>query len=64
MRTLLASILLGLLLAPSPAYAQLGLINEGKPFPDIVLPSLDDGAPMSIADYRGKRVMLIVFASW
>jgi len=57
---------IGALALASPlAHAQrLGLIEEGEPFPDLVLPSMDDGSPMSIADFRGKRVMLHVFASW
>ena len=36
----------------------------GTAFPDIALPSLDDGRPMSIHDFRGQKVMLHVFASW
>lgn len=39
-------------------------IEVGQPFPEIVLPSLEDGAPMSIADFRGRKVLLHVFASW
>ena len=38
-------------------------IEEGKPFPEIVLPSLD-GTQTSIADFRGQKVILHVFASW
>ena len=36
----------------------------GQPFPDLVLPALDDGRPLSVADFRGKKVVLLVFASW
>jgi hypothetical protein len=36
----------------------------GQPFPVIELPSLEDGEPRSIADFRGHRVILHVFASW
>lgn len=39
-------------------------IEVGKPFPDIMLPSLEDGSPTSIASYRGRKVFLHVFASW
>lgn len=47
------------------AHAQgLGLIKKGEPFPDLVLPSMEDGSPTSIRDFRGQRVMLHVFASW
>jgi hypothetical protein len=47
-----------------PASAQLGKIKVGQPFPTIVFPSLKGGKPMSIADFRGKNVVLHVFASW
>ncbi len=36
----------------------------GQPFPTLAFPGLEDGAPKSIADFRGKRVILHVFASW
>jgi hypothetical protein len=36
----------------------------GAPFPSIALPALEDGRPRSIADFRGKKVILHVFASW
>lgn len=39
-------------------------IEVGKPFPDLVFPSLEDRAPRRIRDFRGKRVLLHVFASW
>ena len=46
------------------AAGQTGIIVEGEPFPELALPALDDGRPMSIADFRGQRVVLHVFASW
>ncbi len=39
-------------------------IEVGQPFPAIVLPSLTDGEPMSIRDFRGEKVVLHIFASW
>ena len=39
-------------------------LEVGKPFPDLVLPALEDGRPLSIADFKGERVVLHVFASW
>ncbi len=36
----------------------------GQPFPDLTLPALQDGRPASIRDYRGRKVILHVFASW
>jgi hypothetical protein len=39
-------------------------VEVGQPVPDIVLPSLQDGRPASLAQFRGKKVLLHVFASW
>ncbi len=39
-------------------------IETGRPFPDIVLPSLKDGSPMWLRQFRGRKVLLHVFASW
>ena len=44
--------------APPPDFA------PGTTAPDLVLPSLADGTPMSLSDFRGKKVVLHVFASW
>jgi hypothetical protein len=60
-------ILLGALLVNHPIGAQLKLpptIAEEKPFPELFLPSLDDGRPLSIASFRGQKLVLHVFASW
>ncbi|MHC4065023.1 MAG: TlpA family protein disulfide reductase [Planctomycetota bacterium] len=39
-------------------------IEVGEPFPNLVLPSLADGQPYSIARFRGKKIVLHIFASW
>jgi len=36
----------------------------GRRHPDFVLPRIDDGKPVSLSDFRGKKVLLIQFASW
>lgn len=38
--------------------------HVGEPFPTIAFPALADGEPASIADFRGHRLILHVFASW
>ncbi len=38
-------------------------LKVGQPFPTLRLPTLDGGFK-SIADFRGKKVILHVFASW
>jgi len=37
---------------------------EGQPFPTMALPSMADGSPASIADFRGNKLVLHLFASW
>jgi len=39
-------------------------LKVGHPFPGIVLPSLEDGRPSSIAQFRGQKLILHIFASW
>ena len=36
----------------------------GNLFPDFAFPSLKDGTHTRLSDFRGKKVMLHVFASW
>jgi hypothetical protein len=35
-----------------------------KPFPALVLPALHDQGPNSLAEFRGRKTVLHVFASW
>ncbi len=46
---------------PAEASAEL---KEGQAFPTLVLPSLDGGKALSIADFHGRKIALHVFASW
>ncbi len=39
-------------------------LEVGQPFPPIVLPSMADGTPTSLAQFRGKKLLLHIFASW
>ena len=59
--TLLA--LLGWALA-APALAQGYAPKVGEPHPEFTLPDIQTGKPVSLADFRGKKVLLIQFASW
>jgi hypothetical protein len=36
----------------------------GQRHPDFTLPRIGDLAPVSLSDFRGKKVLLIQFASW
>lgn len=44
--------------------AQMLDFKVGEAFPPIVLPKADDKSPMSLADFRGQKVLLHIFASW
>ena len=39
-------------------------IEEGKLFPNLVLPDLESGQPTSIQDFHGRKIVLHIFASW
>jgi hypothetical protein len=39
-------------------------LEVGQPFPEIALPSAEDGRPLSLARFRGMKTILHVFASW
>ena len=64
-RVMIAAGIVGLAMA-QPALAQRGLgeIKIGQPFPDLTFRSMEDGSPMTMADFRGKKVVLQIFASW
>jgi hypothetical protein len=36
----------------------------GERHSDFTLPTIGDRTPVSLSDYRGKKVLLIQFASW
>ncbi len=36
----------------------------GTMHPDFVLPEIDSRQPVSLSQFRGKKVLLINFASW
>lgn len=36
----------------------------GTEFPGIKLPGIEGNKPMSIKDFRGRKVVLHIFASW
>ena len=60
---LMAPCVLSLALA-APAVAGEGRLAVGDPFPDLTLPALQDGKPVSIRDFRGQKLILHIFASW
>lgn len=68
MRSILAAIFLVVILVMTgsdtiQSQPSLGF-EVGKRFPTLSLPALDDGRALSLADFRGQKVVLHVFASW
>lgn len=54
-----------LLLAVSPLLASDNYRPKtGQAHRPFVLPNIETGKPVSLADYRGKKVLLFHFASW
>ena len=47
-------------LARAESYAP----KVGQRHPDFTLPAIGDRRPVSLSDFRGKKVLLIQFASW
>ena len=48
----------------SPAAATTPLLREGARFPDLLLPDLESGELKTLKAFRGKKVLLLNFASW
>ena len=44
-------------------YAHLGF-KTGEAFPDILLPDVESGKLRSLKEFRGKKIVVLHFASW
>ncbi len=68
MRITTRALLLSLVLMPGSARADTSTpmpkLEVGQRFPGTFLPSLTDGRPMSLLQFRGQKVILHIFASW
>lgn len=38
--------------------------QRGDVFPDVRLPTVDEGGPRRLSEWRGRPLMLHLFASW
>jgi hypothetical protein len=47
-----------------PAWAATYAPKVGERHPDFTLPKIDNRTPTSLSSFRGKKVLLIQFASW
>jgi hypothetical protein len=36
----------------------------GQPHPDFCLPNVSDRSPVSLSQFRGRKVLLVHFSSW
>jgi peroxiredoxin len=46
------------------AWGQSYAPQVGQRHPDFVLPTITDRKPVALSQFRGKKVLLIQFASW
>jgi hypothetical protein len=65
MREIMLTALLAAL-APAAVAAAMPVIGKevGQVYPQVVLPSLDGKRALALSDFRGKKVILIEYASW
>ena len=52
-----------LLLSIAPAQENFAP-KEGEVFPELYFPTIDGEGLASLKDYRGKKILLMQFASW
>jgi hypothetical protein len=64
LRNSLAGLVLLGLVCEVLAASEAGEMEVGKPFPLISLPALEGGHPKSVADFRGKKLVLHIWAAW
>jgi peroxiredoxin len=61
----LVLVTLGMLLETSSRVSATSYAPKvGQRHPDFTLPTIGDRAPVSLSSFRGKKVLLIQFASW
>lgn len=56
----MATCICGTVAQAQPAYRP----TVGEMHPDFELPNIENGSRVKLSDYRGKKVLLIHFASW
>ena len=64
MRSILTLALLVIVAATSAANAEPYAPTVGQRHPDFTLADIQTGKAVSLVDFRGKKVLLIQFASW
>lgn len=64
MKALLRSCCVGLLALAAPAVQAREAPRVGEAFGPLVLPTVDGRQVIDITSFRGRKVLLIEFASW
>ncbi len=66
MRNLALTLATGLMMLGSTSVASAAPYapKVGERHPDFTLPTIDHRTPTSLSSFRGKKVLLIQFASW
>ena len=59
-----AIVLAAAAVVPSVVGAAVYRPKLGESHPEFTLPDIHTGKPVSLSDYRGKKVLLVQFASW
>ncbi len=59
-----SALLIGLAACSSRGLADSYRPKVGRYHPEIVLPTLEHDRAVALSDYRGKKVLLVHFASW
>jgi len=62
--TSLIVVLLSLFLMHARVRAEGPSLREGEVFPDLRLPAIAGGESRAISSFRGKKLLLLVYASW
>ena len=59
-------LIMALLCLPASSNKSFGQYRPtvGQPHADFLLPRIDNREPVSLSQFRGKKVLLIHFASW
>ena len=64
MKPILIAAALAIPLSQAPAQIQNLAPVDGEVFPEIAFPTLDGKEILTLSAFRGKRVLLMQFASW
>ena len=62
--TLISVLLILIMVEVTSAKPESAGFKVGQAFPNLILPSLEDEHPLSLAQFHGQKLILQIFASW